>query len=150
MTALHRLKERMSGRDEGLSTLELTVVFPALFLVVLFIIYVCQYEYATQVALAAASEGTRVAAVAEAVPGTTHAQAVTAGLAAADAYVRSVGGASMNGVSAVEGTDPPGTAVPAPGQIQITVWGDVTPLTSTPPLHLSQTAIVSPEVFSHG
>ena len=139
-----------SDRDEGVTTLEVVIVFPFLLMFIMLVIYACEYEYSTQVALAAAQEGARVAAQST---GPNRAQD---GYAAATAYAHRVGGSVMGNVS---GGAPTFTFNPAlgPNQIPITVSGDMTPMVNFFPLifgdvtlTISQTVVTLPETFTHG
>jgi Flp pilus assembly protein TadG len=58
-----RLRSGAPGRERGSATLELTIVFPALLLVMTGIVQAGLWFYAREVALAAAEEGARAASV---------------------------------------------------------------------------------------
>lgn len=82
-------KRRLHGRgpkrnrDRGMATLELVVIFPLVFSFMLLAVQAALYHFATQVALAAAEEGTRVASL-DPTPG--------AGAAGASRYLTNFGG----------------------------------------------------------
>ena len=150
MTATRWARYLRSDSDEGVTTLEVVIVFPFLLMFIVLVLYACQYEYSTQVAFAAAQEGARVASQ------STSANPAQDGYDAANAYVRRVGGGVMTNVNAAA---PTFAFVPplSPNEIPITVSGDMTPMVNFFPLlfggftlNISQTAVAFPESFTHG
>ena len=86
MTARRWVRLLRSDSDEGVTTLEVVIVFPFLLMFIVLVLYACEYEYSSQVAFAAAQEGARVASQ------STSSHPAQDGYDAANTYVRRVGG----------------------------------------------------------
>jgi Flp pilus assembly protein TadG len=138
---------RIARGDEGVSTLEITIVFPVFFAALMLVFQAAMYRFTDQVALAAAQVGARQTAV-ELGQGVQQDIAIGRGSDAAMAYLRENGGSRLRKVEAKT----PGGGLTARGQIQFVVTADEVPLPFLPPLTLpiSRTAIVNPEIFTPG
>jgi Flp pilus assembly protein TadG len=134
-------QQRRGGpdRDRGMITLEVLIVFPALFLLLMLLVQVALVYFAKQAALAAAEQGVRVAAASG-----NPQDGVTAATKFATSTASSI--LAINGTNGVTSTQDP----VAPNQIQITVNGTVTSLvpTFTINLNVSQTAVGTVEKFT--
>lgn len=135
---------RFARDDEGVTTLEITIVFPVFFAALMLVFQAAMYHFAAQVALAAAQTGARVTAIELNQPTITREKAISDGRAAAIAYLQGFEGDRVQHVDAQLAT--------VPDQIQFVVTGDMIPLPFIPPLALpiSRNAIANPEIFTHG
>lgn len=138
---------RVARGDEGVSTLEITIVFPVFFAALMLVFQAAMYNFTAQVALAAAQVGARQTAV-ELGQGVAQDTAIAHGSNAATAYLLEKGGSRLHKVEAKT----PGGGLTAQKQIQFVVTADEVPLPFLPPLTLpiSRTAIANPEIFTHG
>jgi Flp pilus assembly protein TadG len=136
---------RFARDDEGVTTLEITIVFPVFFAALMLVFQAAMYHFAAQVALAAAQTGARVTAVELNQTTITREKAISDGQTAAIEYLQSVEGGRVQHVDAK-------LAAADSGQIQFVVTGDMIPLPFIPPLALpiSRNAIANPEIFTHG
>jgi len=138
---------RTARGDEGVTTLEITIVFPVFFAALMLVFQAAMYHFTAQVALAAAQAGARQTAI-ELGAGVDQDKAIADGSAVAEAYLTEKGGSRLDNVAA----KPAGGGLTAQGQIQFVVTAVVVPLPFLPPLSLpiSRTALASPEIFTHG
>ena len=138
---------RIARGDEGVTTLEITIVFPVFFAALMLVFQAAMYHFSTQVALVAAQVGARQTAI-ELGQGVDQGKAIDDGSAAATAYLLDNGGSRLADVKVVA----PGHLLNAQGQIQFVVTADEIPLPFIPPLTfpISRTAIANPEIFTHG
>lgn len=143
-----RSGRRFAHSDEGVTTLEITIVFPVFFAALMLVFQAAMYHFAAQVALAAAQTGARVTAIELNQPAITRDKAISDGRTAAIKYLQGVEGGRVQHVDA----QPAATAPTVQGQIQFVVTGDMIPLPFLPPLALpiSRNAIANPEIFTHG
>src|SRR4051812_7474539 len=79
---------RFARDDEGVTTLEITIVFPVFFAALMLVFQAAMYHFAAQVALAAAQTGARVTAIELNQPTITREKAISDGRAAAIAYLQ--------------------------------------------------------------
>jgi Flp pilus assembly protein TadG len=133
--------------DEGVTTLEITIVFPVFFAALMLVFQAAMYHFTAQVALAAAQAGARRTAI-ELGAGVDQKQAFADGIDTAEKYLEEKGGSRLDNVKAQVA----GGALNAQNQIQFVVTADVVPLPFLPPLTLPilRTAIANPEIFTHG
>src|ERR1051326_308047 len=83
---------RFARDDEGVTTLEVTIVFPVFFAALMLVFQAAMYHFAAQVALAAAQTGARVTAIELNQPSITRDKAISDGEAAAIAYLQGIEG----------------------------------------------------------
>ena len=90
---------RMARGDEGVTTLEITIVFPVFFAALMLVFQAAMYHYTAQVALAAAQVGARQTAI-ELGQGVAQDQAIADGRTAAVGYLAKNGGSRLRTVDA--------------------------------------------------
>lgn len=136
-------------RDEGVTTLEIVIVFPVFFAALMLVFQAAIYHYTAQVALAAAQKGARLTATELSQPTANPAQAVTDGTAAAKTYLLSTSSTGFSQITVAPAATSPGVQ-PAP--IQFVVTAKLLPLPFLPQMTLtiSRDAIANPEIFTHG
>jgi Flp pilus assembly protein TadG len=139
MRTFRQFRSRGRSHDRGLITLELLIVFPMLFLLLMGIVQAALFYFAQQAALAAAEQGVRVAAVS----GSTQDpfSGANQGAVAAQEFITSHAGNVLTATATA-------TPVPATDEIQITVTGQAFTLVPGFSLGISQTAVGSVEKFS--
>jgi Flp pilus assembly protein TadG len=140
---------RIARGDEGVTTLEITIVFPVFFAALMLVFQAAMYHFTAQVALTAAQIGARQTAI-EIGAGVPQGLAIKHGTMAATDYFSRNAGSRLDGKTLV--VKVPGNSLNAQDQIQIVVTANVVPLPFLPPLTLpiSRTAIANPEIFTHG
>lgn len=140
---------RIARGDEGVTTLEITIVFPVFFAALMLVFQAAMYHFTSQQALVAAQIGARTAAI-ELGAGQAQNTAFADGSTAARNYLLQKGGSRLNADTLK--AQVPGGVLNAQGQIQFVVTADEIPLPFLPPLTLpiSRTAIANPEIFTHG
>ncbi|MDF5758422.1 TadE family protein [Spongiactinospora sp. TRM90649] len=81
----------MTGQERGSATLEATVIYPAVLLLILLTVNVAMWFHARSIALSAAQEGLRA--------GRAHGTDLAAGRAAARNFIRQTGGSFLTSSS---------------------------------------------------
>ena len=138
------ITDRKSDRDQGITTLEVMVLFPAVFAFMLFAIQTAMYHYSRQVVLAAAEEGARTAAQGN----PANPASLTPGVTTANTFIVNVGGSWVTGT-----TDPPLVIADQNTQqprVRITVVATAISLVPGLTFHISQSADSAFEIFTHG
>ncbi|WP_199421654.1 TadE/TadG family type IV pilus assembly protein [Actinotalea solisilvae] len=124
----------MRARDDGSVTIELSILFPALLLLVTALVQYGLWFHARSVALAAAQQGVVAAAAYQAPPG--------AGVDGATAFVVAHGSQTLFDAAASQG-------VPTPGMVRVEVSGrSVSLLPGTPGPAVVQSATAPVERFT--
>lgn len=138
---------RIARGDEGVTTLEITIVFPVFFAALMLVFQAAMYHFTSQVALVAAQVGARQTAI-EIGAGVDPKTAVDDGEQSAGAYLEQKGGSRLDSIA----VQTSGSPLNAQDQIQFVVTANVVPLPFIPHLDLpiSRTAIANPEIFTHG